>query len=235
MNNKIKYLIRIIAVLFLVIGTIGFFIPCLIFFIDLDSIFPDSFELPFGDLKGIAVDSKGNIYCGLPPYSRVQVYNKDGKYIYGKFFDSNGGAFRIRINNNDQLEVATARNDKLYVFENSNLINELSNVGYFYDEFGKAGETRYHDQKQNVTYMIKSALLYPYVVKRDSLGKENIVIRTSFYKWLFAMPLPSWLFVVVGAILSTITLKDPWKHILRRYYWKKFIMKNAESSHKKID
>jgi hypothetical protein len=131
MSKKIRYVISIFSTFFLVIGAIGFFSGPLAsgFGVSFDNL--DSFEFPLGDLEGIAVDSEGNIYCGLQFYSRIQVYDAKGNFIYGKFIDSAGGAFRIRINNDDQLEVATARNDKLYIFERGGtLVKELSEVGH---------------------------------------------------------------------------------------------------------
>jgi len=213
MNEKTRYVIRIVAALFLAIGFIGFLAGA-ITGLGFDFRNLDSFELPLGDLKGIAVDSEGNIYCGLQFYSRVQVYDNEGKFIYGKFINSAGGAFRIRINEDDQLEVATARNDKLYLFEkNGTLVNELSDVGHYFHDFGKTGEARYHDKRQNTTYFRRASLLGSYIAKRDSSGEEKVLVRTPFHKWLFMGPLPAWLFIVVGVVMSIFVRKDPLKHI----------------------
>ena len=213
MNKKTRHVIRIVAVLFLVIGCIGFFAGPLTV-LGFDFINLDSFELPLGDLEGIAVDSEGNIYCGLRFYSRVQVYDAQGKFIYSKFVNSAGGAFRIRINENDQLEVATATNDKLYVFEkNGTLVNELSDVGHYFYDFGETGDTRFHDKRQNVTYLIKWSPVGSYVAKKDLLGEERIIIRTPFHKWLFKGPLPAWLFMMIGGVMFMFVSKDPLKHI----------------------
>ncbi len=162
----------------------------------------DSFEFPLGDLEGIAVDSEGNVYCGVQFYSRVQVYDAEGKFLYGKFIDSAYGAFRIRINEDDYLEVATVRNDKLYRFDkNGNLVRESSDVRHYFSAFGKTGETRYYDQSENVNYFTRGSLLYAYIVKRDSSGQERVIIRTPLHKWLFQGPFPAWMFGVIGMIL----------------------------------
>ena len=162
----------------------------------------DSFEFPLGDLEGIAVDSEGNIYCGVQFYSRVQVYDPEGKFLYGKFIDSAGGSFRIRINKDDCLEVATVRNAKLYRFDkNGNLVREWSDVGYYFSDFGKAGETRYYDQSENVKYFARDYWFYAHVVKKDSTGQETIIIRTPFHKWLFQGPLPALMFAAIGTFV----------------------------------
>ncbi len=205
------------AHLFLVIGGIGFFAGFIAmgFGVAFENL--DSFELPLGDLEGITVDSEGNIYCGLQFYSRIQVYNAEGKFVYGKFIDSAGGAFRIRINQDDQLEVATARNDKLYIFARDGfLVRELSDVGHYFHDFGKTSERRFHDKRQNVIYFKKPTLLGPYIVKRESSGEKKVIIKTPFHKWLFKGPLPAWLFMMIGALMFMFIKKNPLKHLLRK-------------------
>ena len=218
MKEKTKYVIRIVATLFLVIGCVGFFAGAITAVFGSGFRNLESFELPLGDLRGIAVDSEGNIYCGLQFYSRIQVYNSEGKFIYGKFVNSAGGAFRIRINQNDQLEVATARNDKLYIFAiDGTLVNELSDVGHYFHNFGKTGETRFHDKSQNVTYFKRPSLLGPYIVKRVSSGEKKVIITMPFHKWLFKGPLPAWLFMLIGVVMSIFVKKNPLKYISRAY------------------
>jgi hypothetical protein len=177
----------------------------------------DSFELPLGDQSGIAVDSEGNIYCGLRFYSRFQKYDPEGNFIYGKFIDSAGGAFRIRISQDDQLEVATARNDKFYIFAKSgSLVSELSDAGHYFQDFGKSNENGFHDKKQNTIYFRRPALLGPYIVKKDSSGEEKVIIKIPFYKWFFKGPLPAWFFIVIGGIISVFLRKNPLKYFQRR-------------------
>jgi hypothetical protein len=220
MSKKIRHPVRIVAALFLTIGCIGWFGGALIS-LGLSSRIPDSFELPLGDLKGIAVDTQGNVYCGLQFYSRVQLYDAKGRYIYGKFIDSAGGAFRIRMNQSDQLEVATVRNDKLYVFEkDGTLVSELSDARHHFSDFGKAGERRCHDKKHNTTYLVRWSPLGSYIAKEGSSGEETIVIRTAFHKWLFMGPFPAWLFLMAGIVLMWVSgdplKRRPWKHLLTR-------------------
>jgi len=221
MNENTRYVIRIVAALFLIVGSIGFLAGA-ITGLGFEFRNLDSFELPLGCLEGIAVDSDGNIYCGLQFYSRIQVYDPEGKFIYGKFVNSAGGAFRIRINEKDQLEVATARNDKLYVFEkDGTLVNELSDVGHYFHNFGKTGETRFHDKRQNVTYFKKSSFLGPDIATKDSSGEKKVIIKTPFHKWLFKGPLPAWLLALVGVVMFKFVGKNPFKNLLRRKQEKK--------------
>lgn len=203
MNKKAKHIIRIIGVLFLVVGGVGFLASLVTSLFGSHLRILDSFEFPLGDLRGIAVDTEGNIYCGLRFYSRIQVYDAKGQFLYGKFIDSSGGAFRIRINEDDQLEVATARTDKLFLFKkDGTLVRELSQVGHYFSDFGSTGETLFYDEKEHTTYFRKGLMLDDYIVKRASSGRETIIIRTPFHKWLFRGPLPALFFFMIGGALS---------------------------------
>lgn len=231
MNKRASYIIRIVGILLMLIGSAGFAAGFLLHRINRFGYHPsnlNSFELPLGDLEGIAVDSEGNVYCGAQFYSRVQVYDAEGKFLYGRFVDSAGGSFRIRINEDDRLEVATVRNHKLYLFEkNGNLVHEWSGVGHHFHDFGKAGETRYYDERENVNYFIRGSLLYAYVVKRDSSGQERVIIRTPLDKWLFQGPLPAWMFGVIGVIVLNCGGKRVRK-------WRERNESNSESNWRKI-
>ena len=207
MSKNTRCFIRIIGILFLVVGLVGWLAGFLSDFLP-DSLQEvlDSFELPLGDLQGIAVDSQGHIYCGLQFFSRVQAYDAEGEFLYGVFIDSSGGAFRIRTNEDDQLEVATARNDKLYLFDKSgNLVREWSNVGHYFSDFGKTGESQFYDDKEDTMYFRKGYPFSPYVVKRDSTGQENIIIRTPFHKWVFQGPSPAWFIGAIGGVMLLIS------------------------------
>jgi hypothetical protein len=212
MKKKAKFVIRTVAVLLGTIGFIGFMAGA---FVGNVVEIPDEFELPLGALEGIAVDSEGNIYCGVQYYHRVQVYNSEGHYIRGTFVDSAGGSFRIRINQNDELEVATVRNDKLYRFgKDGTLVTELSDVDHYFDEFGETGETQYYDERQNVTYQIKWSPFGAYVIKRSASGEPKVIVKTPFHKWLFQGPYPAWFFGIVGAIVYGCTMKHPLNYLL---------------------
>ena len=237
MNSKVKFAVRLGAVLLGTIGFIGLFAGPVITSGVVE--IPDRFELPLGALEGIAVDSEGNIYCGVGYYSRVQVYDSEGHYIRGIFIDSAWGAFRIRINPNDELEVATVRNDKLYRFgKDGTLVAELSDVHHYFNEFGEIGETQYYDEKQNVTYQIRWSPFGAYVIKKSSSGQRIIIVRTPFHKRLFQGPFPAWFFAMVGALIYACTMKHPLNYLLgldridkdRHIFWiiKRRLLKNKK-------
>jgi hypothetical protein len=194
---------RTVGTLLMVIGGIGFGMGFLCG-LGIDLGIRDSFELPLGDLCGIVVDSRGNTHVGTQFYCRVQTYDAEGKYLYGKFTATNGGALRMKMNTDDQFEVATARKRRLYRFgPDGNLISVQPGNHSFHD-FGEASETRYYDERDGTTYVARHGLMFPTVVKRTPDGREAAVITTPLHKWIFMGPFPAWIWVVLGACIRGV-------------------------------
>jgi hypothetical protein len=191
---------------------------------------PDSFELPLGQLSSIAVDSEGNIYCGAQFYARIQVYNPEGRYLYGKTLDTNG-LFWIRINSNDELEVAAARGNKRYIFDkDGNLLSNRSNVPNYTEGFDTKGKNYCYDQKRDITYQIRPILqmffLGKHVVKKDKSGKETVIVQTPFLKWLFMGTFPAFFFMVFSVFISFVfdqKFQDKMLKVLSRQSVPKFL------------
>ena len=217
MKKTCVKIIAIFARLLMIIGLIG-----LVSSLSLPSgLIPDSFEMPLSGLEGLAVDSEGNIYCGVQYYSRFQVYNAQGKFLYGKCFNSGKGAFKIKINSNDDLEIMTYRGKRKYLFDKDGTL--LSKSKYFSSYavgFEQVDNFYCYDRKQKITYQIKpillpsiilahSTLIAPFgshIVKIDSSGKETVIIKTPFYKWLFTGLFPAILFILIGGFVYSIIM-----------------------------
>lgn len=207
----------IFAYLLTIIGIIGF----LSGFMIPSGLIPDSFEIPLGDLKGIATDSDGNIYCGAQFYSRFQVYNTEGKFLYGKCFNSGGGAFKIKINSDDKIEIMIYRGQRKYLFDkDGTLLYKRKNLSSYKVGFEQVDDFYYYDKKQEIAYQIKPILLPPiilahstliapfgsHIIQIDASGKETVIIKSPFYKWLFMGPFPGFLFMLIGGFAYSIII-----------------------------
>lgn len=202
-----SFIIIVFARVLRYVGFIGVFSFLVIF--PLSIVNPGSFEVPLGNLKGLAVDSEGNIYCVAQSYGRIQVYDNKGKFLYGIQINFRYGAFWIRINSDDQLEVTTSRSKKRYIFnKNGSLLNEISRFSNYLDGFDKKSESYCYDKKRDITYQIRPILLMPFlgshVVKKDAFGKETIIIGTPFIKWLFMCPFPAYVFIGFSVVISFV-------------------------------
>lgn len=161
---------------------------------------PKSIEFPLGSLVGIAVDPAGQIYCGTQFYGRIQKYAADGRFLAGWFINSAGGVFRLRVNADGQLEVATARNDTLYRFSQSGeLLSQTRNEDAF-EDFGPEGERRWTTEGGTV-FEIDHTLLLPSISRRNPSGEKETVVRTPLHKWFLMGPFPAWLFFAVGGLV----------------------------------
>lgn len=156
--------------------------------------------MPWGDLSGIAVNSKGDIYLVSSFNTRIQKYSKEGKFIKGwPLEDSN---IEIRINEFDQLEMANnnrTRNhddpDTLSIYDvNDNLISTTVSDGC-YEQFSNKSDLCCKD-KYNNAYFICGKLIHPHIVKVSSNIKTTI--NMPWYLWPFLGPLPAWLFFAIG-------------------------------------
>ena len=213
-----KLCLKIIAT-FACLLTISGLIGCLsgiLMSYGLYKIIPDSFEIPLGELEGIAVNSEGNIYCGTKYYSRIQVYDIEGRFLYGKHIDSTMGPFKIKINSNDQLEVSIYSGyQKLIFSKDGTLLSKSASKSYYLLGFEKINDYYCYDEERDITYQIEPILLpWPksmpflgsHVVKKDASGTETIIIKTPFYKWLFMGPFPGFLFMFIGFPTYSIIL-----------------------------
>ena len=167
---------------------------------------PNSFEMPLGQLSGLAVDSEGNIYCGSQFYNRIQVYNPNGHFLYGVSLHI-GGPFWIRINSDDQLEVAATRGRYRFTFDkNGKRLRASKNVPNYTEGFDTKRNYTCYDAKRHVTYEIKPILsmffLGSHVVRKDALWRETVIIKVPFLQWLFMAPFPSWFFFPLSVLIS---------------------------------
>jgi hypothetical protein len=158
-------------------------------------------NLPLGTAKGIVVDDEGRIYIGSQFYNRIQLYDVSGAYLNGWFIQGNSGPFRMRINAQDQIEVASRRTDKIFTFDDEgNLIKRVEALNP-YDEFGNKNE-RIHIDERGDLYEIRNGAILPAVTRNNI-----IVVRTPWYLWLTMAPFPAWLFGILAA-LTTLALKE---------------------------
>lgn len=159
-------------------------------------------ESTFIDLRGIVVDSEGNIYLGNHFFTKVQVYDNKGGFLYSLHIDSDGGDFAMKIDDNDNLIVATVRNDMVYTFSKGGyLVNTEKNNDEAYEGFGTSDSTEFID-KQGNKFEISNLLLYSHIVKISSDGSKKTLISISFLAWLFKILI----FIIFGSIPIVVIL-----------------------------
>lgn len=178
---------------------IEFFFPAILKHI------PSDFELPLGKLNSIAVDSDENVYLASENSRRVQVFDKNGKFIKGWFIELGRGNLGLNIDKNDNLEVY--RGSNLYIYDSegnymkqedlSSSDNRLSGVGL---EYKTEKYTYYIDT--SITHVTDNYYIYPNVLKKDLYGKKTVVVSKPFFLlWIIMSPLTP-LLLLIGLALA---------------------------------
>jgi hypothetical protein len=117
----------IVGLLLLAYGIIAFFGA----FLSATGGLPWSSEnvaVPMWRVDGAVVDAEGMIYCPSTSWGRVQLYDRDRRFIRGWTVNAFGGAFRLHIDPDNHLQVATVRRRMLYVFDRQGRL--LSSASY---------------------------------------------------------------------------------------------------------
>ena len=161
-------------------------------------------HLPLIDTRGIVVNSEGNIYSGNHFFNRINVYDKNGHFKYCLKIDASGGDFRMMIDSNDNISVATVRNDKVFTFDkNGSLLKEESNNDDTYFEYEKNSEENAFSDVKNNLYEIRSPFLYTRIIKTEPNGKTTTIMTISFITWIFLRILPVMIF---GSLIIGVSL-----------------------------
>lgn len=81
-KSKRGYLIRPLCVVGIILWIVGFLAWMLGVAVSSGNapFVTSTTEMPLGDVRSVAVDSKGRIYCGLAFYRRIQQYNSNGVF-----------------------------------------------------------------------------------------------------------------------------------------------------------
>lgn len=108
-------LISVLASLFLAVGALGFFGSALSSMGGLNWL-PHSFEWPVGSVRGV-VETRNHVFV-VPhtPSGRIQLYDRNWKFIRGWHVDAGGGTFDVFISEPDSINVVTARGRRHYIY-----------------------------------------------------------------------------------------------------------------------
>lgn len=159
-------------------------------------------ELPLGDLNSLAVDSHGHIYVGLGFYSRVQQYDNAGRFLRSWPIDAGGGPFRLRVNEQDEIEVATARTNGYFRFNSTGKLLE----GFLSEDDADDQMRSFPDLLRvkvadGTIYVARRLLLFPAIRKEHTDGSSITLVSVPFYKWVLMGPFPASLFWFIAILL----------------------------------
>lgn len=199
--NQGLLIVRRIAGAMLIIGVVGFF-GALLVGVWLARYIPPYVQLPLSEISGPALDREGRIYCLSESYSRLQVYDHSGDFLRGWFVDTVGHAASIRLESDDSVHVYTATGAMHFAYDTSGRLLRREKLNH--------GDTRYDDPsgpstRSGYEYVVRHPSIWPQVVKVGTDGRESVVVRPTLLLWIFAGPLPAWLFLAGAIVVLNLT------------------------------
>jgi len=141
-------------------------------------------RFPVSYPSDIAVDSQGYLYCALCSYLRVQVYDKDGRFVRGwpATIGTKKHNFRLVMDNNDNLHLIGDYSHYTYKTDGQLLSGRKFKGNDDNNDFAEDDNilSRFRDGN---TYSLKSKWLFPKIIKTTSTGEQSIIQLNSWTLW----------------------------------------------------
>ena len=184
---------------FLLLAGISGFLGTAMCFFGIFSWLPQSIELPLAGIDGIDVNREGYLFVLSGRYGRIQVYDPEGNFVRGWFFHA-GKYMKIRINDENQIEVAAEYPNKIDVLdENGKLLRTTKFEDTdFFDSFTQKGKHLF-DKSTRRGYDVRGRVL-PQIVQTGPDGQRKIG-KNAFYLFPFQGPFQGWATGMAGMIL----------------------------------
>lgn len=170
-------------------------------------------QYPLEGANGITIDREGRIYCGLPRYQRVQVYDRNGRFLRSFPVEAAKGGFRLGITEDGLLEVATARNGMLYTFDATGQLRSSSEAPSAFARLGEKGQWEARD-----LFGGKIAFARGSIVRETPEGRSEVVVKRVDSSWRDLTIRSPLRVAVQGAalILAGVLFNDRWLGAIRR-------------------
>lgn len=203
-KSKSVLLLKTLSLILFIIAGLNWFAPSLI---RNTNLIKSSTELPLAHLQGIVADQQGNVYLGIQFYQRIQLYDSTGTFQKGWFVNADGGIFRMKTNDLNQLEVATARTNLHYIFDQDGNILTLNENREAYSDFGDTNEYMYESQ-DGTNYTISLPTLWPHIIKTTSQNPGKTIISVQPKNWFFIGVFPALLLGLLAILFSSLADKE---------------------------
>lgn len=155
-------------------------------------------QFPFFCIDDIAVDSQGRLYCSSEDYSRLQVFDTEGKFLRGWFVNNRPLPYQLYIDQDDNVIVASkSRNEKTFYNSNGELLRRVK-ITNFNKEFPSPYEKpeQVEDALGNIYKRTPTE-----VIKHSPQGEETILLKDTFPLWLLRAS-HSFVFLIIFFLIS---------------------------------
>jgi len=203
-KERKKKILLVVGLIFILFGATGFFSA---FFSALDMLrwIPGNIELPLAGLAGIDVNGEGYLFTASEIYCRIQVYNRDGDFVRGWFLNNTGSIdLKIRINDNNKVEVASLRGSKIDVFDENGKLIKTSKYDEddtdFFDSFEQKGTHLF--EKSTMRHYDVEGWVFPGIIQTGPEGEKKIG-KNAVYLFPFQGPFQGLATAFIGGFFIT--------------------------------
>ena len=141
--------------------------------------------LPLSTLDGIAVDSQGRLYCGLPDRSRICVYSSNGHFE--KALHMPVRPFRFYIDSQDRVHTQAAGWIRVFSLDGKLLEErEVRRMDDIRAQFFDRDRTTATDSDGNVYSVGPYPRFRPEVIKRTPAGESYTIVSDPWYLWVLS-------------------------------------------------
>jgi hypothetical protein len=157
-------------------------------------------RFPLSDIRAVAVDSKGLIYCLSRNYNRLQVFDPAGKFLRGWYVNIPMGKYYcLVVDENDNLIVASKDGGEKIFFNSSGKLLRKDKISDYDQEFGLEMPTEVKDKLGN-SYEPYPPVQSVRIIKTSSSGEKTVLIQDPFNLWLLKAFPGIFLLVVLGFV-----------------------------------
>lgn len=151
--------------------------------------------------EGLEVDLEGNIYIGSS--GRVNVYDAKGNFKYAIKVETYG-AFQMKIDNNDMLNVVLAREGEVLVYDNEGYIiqKKVDENNTIYDEYEK-NNRRKKDSLGN-EYRLSNFLGNTKVVRINQDNTKTLIYQIPFLVCFFKVFIPMIVLIFIALVVILV-------------------------------
>lgn len=152
-------------------------------------------ELPLGDIEGIYVDEEENIYLGLGFYGRVQVYDRDGKFVKNWIVPTSDESFNMKGTKDKNILIGNTRGNETNIYD---LDGNLISVDKDTDHFEYSIKEPIFINTNGNQYRVKG-WMFPVIMK--SFPEARVIVKQGLLLQLLRGPVLTWLIGAFGILI----------------------------------
>lgn len=184
-DHAFRPVLRYSGYVFMWTGLLGFFLGSVCVFFNSDfNVVARRVRFPLGHPCDVVVDRQRHIYVGLAFYGRIQVYDAEGRFLYGFFADTNGGLFQMEIDGEKRfLTIVCARGDRVFTCTlDGTILSTTRNQNHRFRALMARSADGFVDRVGR-RLVIRHAVIWPSIERIEGSDERSLRIKSPCYLW----------------------------------------------------